>query len=178
MRKVHEKSILLGIGIGMIITAIVGMIYSSGTETQKELTKEEIISRAKTYGLIEPVRILDKDNSEATDSTAADTTSEKSPGVSTVSPASNEAAEKTSTANKDNTSTDTNERNIVINIEDGHTSSDVMKQLLNKGIIANEKDFTNTIHTYKATRKIISGTYKFKKNEDVEYLVKKICGIK
>ncbi len=178
MRKVHEKSILLGIGIGMIITAIAGMIYSGGTGTQKELTKDEIISRAKSYGLIEPVKLLNENNSAATDSTAADTTSEKSPGVSTVSQSSTEVADKTSTANKEKTSTDTNERNIVIKIEDGHISNEVMKQLLDKGIITNEKDFTNVIYSYKATRKIISGTYKFKKNEDLDYLVKTICGIK
>ncbi|AEY66550.1 ABC transporter substrate-binding protein [Clostridium sp. BNL1100] len=175
MRKVHEKSILLGIGIGMIITAIAGMIYSGGT--QKELTKDEIISRAKSYGLIEPVKLLNENNSAA-DSTVADTTSEKSPGVSTVSQASTEVADKASTANKEKTGTDTNERNIVIKIEDGHISNEVMKQLLDKGIITSEKDFTNVIHSYKASRKIISGTYKFKKNEDLDYLVKKICGIK
>ncbi len=177
MRKVHEKSILLGIGIGMIITAIAGMIYSGGTQ-QKELTKDEIISRAKSYGLIEPVKLLNKDNSEAADSTVAGTTSEKSPGTSTVSEASTVVSDKTSTENKEKTSTDTDERNIVIKIEDGHISNEVMKQLLNKGIITSEKDFTNVIHSYKASRKIISGTYKFKKNEDLDYLVKKICGIK
>lgn len=175
MRKVHEKSILLGIGIGMIITAIAGMIYSGGT--QKDLTKNEIISRAKGYGLIEPVKLLNENNSAA-DSTATDTTSEKSPGVSTVSQPSKEVADKTSTENKDKTSTDDKERNIVVKIEDGHISEDVMKQLFDKGIITSEKDFTNVINSYKASRKIISGTYKFKKNEDLDYLVKKICGIK
>ncbi len=175
MRKVHEKSILLGIGIGMIITAIAGMIYSGGTH--KELTKDEIISRAKSYGLIEPVKILNE-NSSAADSTVAYATNEKSPGSSTVSQASTEVADKTSTPSKDKTSTDTNERNIVIKIEDGHISNEVMEQLLDKGIITSKKDFTNVIHSYKASRKIISGTYKFKKNEDLDYLVKKICGIK
>ncbi len=176
MRKVHEKSILLGIGIGMIITAIAGMIYSGGT--QKELSKDEIISRAKSYGLIEPVKILNENNSEAADSTVAYATNEKSPGASTVSQASTEVADKTSTPSKDKTSADTNERNIVIEIEDGHISQEVTEQLLDKGIITSEKDFTNVIHSYKASRKIISGTYKFKKNEDLDYLVKKICGIK
>ncbi|ACL76364.1 ABC transporter substrate-binding protein [Ruminiclostridium cellulolyticum] len=176
MRKVHEKSILLGIGIGMIITAIAGLIYSAGT--QKELTKDEIISRAKSYGLIEPVKILNENNSAA-DSTVAVTTPEKStPAVSTSSQASTEENKKTDTAKPSKTGTVTNERNIAIKIERGNTAVDVMKQLLNKGVITSEKDFSDMVYSYRASRKIVSGTYMFKKNEDLAYIVKKICGFK
>jgi hypothetical protein len=198
MRKVHEKSILLGIGIGMIITAIAGMIYSAGTH--KELTREEIISRAKGYGLIEPVKILNNDsaaadstaaeNTGATDTSVNDTSSKASPSKAAsdkgnVSAGTAGETQRTDAAEPpdDNSKTGTDEnkvsgRNIKITIEDGYTSKEIMKQLLDKGIITSEKDFTSVMISYNASRKIISGTYTFKKNEDLVYLVKTICDIK
>ncbi len=77
MRKVHEKSVILGIGIGMIITAIAGMIFSAGTT--KELSKQEIISIAKSkYGLVEKIPFLNY-NSEASEvSSSSDSNTTKS----------------------------------------------------------------------------------------------------
>lgn len=174
MRKMHEKSILLGIGIGMIITAIAGIIYSAGTP--KELSKNEIISRAKTYGLIEPTKLLNNGNPVSDSTASASTTAKQTPGASTATPSSTQDTKKADTVKSDQTID--GERNIVITIEDGHISKEVTKQLLDKGIITSEKEFSDVINSYKASRKIISGTYKFKKNEDLDYLVKKICGIK
>lgn len=49
MRKFHIKSILLGIGIGIILTSLIGIIYSAGRDDK--LTREEIISKAEQYGM-------------------------------------------------------------------------------------------------------------------------------
>ena len=64
MRKVHEKSIILGIGIGMIITSIAGMIYSGGVKKDikaEDLSKDEVIRLAKSYGMIEKVQLIESD---------------------------------------------------------------------------------------------------------------------
>ncbi len=52
MSQFHIKSILLGIGIGIIITAIASMIYLAGRDPMNELTKEEIIRQAEKYGMV------------------------------------------------------------------------------------------------------------------------------
>ena len=52
MRGFHIKSIILGIGIGIILTAIIGLIYSMGN-VPNEPSKEEIIAKAKQYGMVE-----------------------------------------------------------------------------------------------------------------------------
>lgn len=52
MSQFHLKSILLGIGIGIIITAIASMIYLAGRDPMKGLTKDEIISQAEKYGMV------------------------------------------------------------------------------------------------------------------------------
>ena len=67
MRRVHEKSIILGIGIGMILTSIAGLVYSGGEtggQTEK-LTKEEVIRLAKSYGLVEPVHLIEDESAAA-----------------------------------------------------------------------------------------------------------------
>ena len=157
MRKVHEKSIVLGVGIGMIITAIAGMIFSAGTN--KELSKAEIISLAKGYGLIEQVKFLNDENSASTNSASE----------SSLAPSS-------STTTIDSSS-DNTERNVIIEIKDGYKSQDVIDILLEKGVITNGEDFSATMDLYKASTSINIGKFKFKKNEDLDYVVKTICNL-
>jgi len=59
MRRFHIKSILLGIGIGIILTAIIGLIYSMG-ELPPELSKAVIIEKAKQYGMVEKSILIEE----------------------------------------------------------------------------------------------------------------------
>ncbi|QNU68414.1 ABC transporter substrate-binding protein [Ruminiclostridium herbifermentans] len=192
MRRLHEKSIVLGIGIGMIITSIAGMIYSAGT--QKELTREEIISKAKAYGLIEPTTFINNNTSDNTKaaldkntSNNTETANETSSNTSTTSEKADEtttpnnAADKTGTNNQQEPEKSENleaERNISIAVQRGFGSKQVAKLLLEKGVITSEAEFDAALASYKATQKIRTGTYLFKKNEDLDYIVKTICKFK
>lgn len=48
--RFHIRSFLLGIGIGIIITSIINMIYLAGRDPFEGLTREQIIQRAEEYG--------------------------------------------------------------------------------------------------------------------------------
>ncbi|HOQ00951.1 MAG TPA: hypothetical protein PK604_09065 [Acetivibrio clariflavus] len=50
MHKFHIKSILLGIGMGIILTAFISIIYLAGN--QPTMSREEIIERARQYGMV------------------------------------------------------------------------------------------------------------------------------
>lgn len=50
MRKFHIKSILLGIGMGIVLTAFISIIYSAGN--QPTMSREDIIERARQYGMV------------------------------------------------------------------------------------------------------------------------------
>lgn len=193
MRKVHEKSILLGIGIGMIITSIAGMIYSGGT--QKELSKEEIISLAKQYGLVEPVKFLKDDKAADNTNVAPNTqssstkTASNTNAVSNTKTASNtnSAANSTEADKSEAAKTTNNEiqaestaapRNIKIVVQSGSGSKKVANDLLNKGVITSIAEFNSALASYKATYKIRVGTYWFRKNDDLQYIVKTICKFK
>ena len=166
MRKVHEKSIFLGIGIGMIITAIVGMIFSAGSP--KELSKAEIISLAKGYGLIVQPKLINEESSDSTDSASESTTAKNTTADSTAS---------LSTIASDSSSNNT-ERNIVIEIKKGYNSQDVIDTLLEKAVITSGEDFSAVLNSYNASKIILVGNYKFKKNEDMNYIVRTICNLK
>jgi len=183
MRKVHEKSVLLGIGIGMIITAIAGMIFSTGN--QKELSKEEIISRAKGYGLVEQVKIINEDNlntSTATSAAIAQNTAAAS-AESTVAKPSTAAvsSEPKKEPVKEQSSTNANSNNvrdIKIEVLYSYGSRQVTDELLEKGVITDKEKFTKVLDSYNAATKIRTGTFMFKKNDDLDYIVKTICKMK
>ena len=209
MRKTHGRSIALGIGIGMIITSIAGMIFTNGT--QEEMTKEEIIALAKSYGMIEKTPLILKDEATSTSAISGDS-------VSTADSAKDSSKDSTEDTNKDsskdstgdsakdtskdsssketipgttmdkssessfessqNNSSVSNQRNIQIVIADGAKSQHVIADLLDKGVITSEREMIATFNKYNANTRINVGKFMFKKNEDLDYIVKTICGIK
>lgn len=52
MNSFHVKSVLLGIGIGIIIAATASMIYVAGKDPMEDLTEQQIISQAEKYGMV------------------------------------------------------------------------------------------------------------------------------
>ncbi|OPX44559.1 hypothetical protein CLHUN_15530 [Ruminiclostridium hungatei] len=182
MKKVHEKSIVLGIGIGMIITAIAGLIYSGGDNTGTQagkLSKEEIIRLAKGYGMIEPVHLINDE--EAGAQTGSSTSAAVQTGGTATDTGVSGSESSGSTGGK---SADTQaageagERNINVAIKQGFDSSKVIDVLLESGVISNKDKFAEVLDSYQASTKIKIGQYSFRKNDDYEYIVKTICNIK
>jgi hypothetical protein len=64
MEKFHIKSIILGVGIGTVITAITSMVYLAGVDPSKSLSKDEIIQLAKQYGMVESKGIIVDDSNK------------------------------------------------------------------------------------------------------------------
>ena len=67
MSNFHVKSILLGIGIGIILTATASMIYMAGRDPMKDLTEQQIISQAEKYGMIKESLLQDGTDDEKTE---------------------------------------------------------------------------------------------------------------
>lgn len=64
MNKFHIKNILLGMGIGVVLTSLTGIIYSAGMEP--EMSREEIVARARQYGMVSSSEMIKKDEPEDT----------------------------------------------------------------------------------------------------------------
>jgi len=52
MRNFHIKSVILGIGIGIVITSIVSIIYTAGLNPLEELDEKDIDKLCSMYGLV------------------------------------------------------------------------------------------------------------------------------
>lgn len=52
MNKYNIKSIVLGIGIGIIFTSVLSLIYFAGFGQNENISKNEIIRRAEGYGMV------------------------------------------------------------------------------------------------------------------------------
>ena len=64
MSKISIKSVMLGIGIGIIITATAGIIYTAGRDPMKELTEQQIITQAEKYGMVRSQILQSKTEAE------------------------------------------------------------------------------------------------------------------
>lgn len=51
MTSFSVKNILLGAGIGIIVTSIAGMIYFAGLDPLKNLSENDLIKLEQRYGL-------------------------------------------------------------------------------------------------------------------------------
>lgn len=70
----EKKYYLRGLGLGMIVTAVImGIALSGGTKT-REMTDEEVIARAKELGMTEDARLLESSEEEGEPEPAKDDT--------------------------------------------------------------------------------------------------------
>ncbi|HOV26859.1 MAG TPA: hypothetical protein PK566_10945 [Pseudobacteroides sp.] len=59
MINFNIKSIILGIGIGIIITSLISIIYLAGNDSKYTISDEEIIRRAEKMGMVKATSVPD-----------------------------------------------------------------------------------------------------------------------
>lgn len=144
MKSFHIKSILLGIGIGIILTSIVSMIFMAGANSNApKMSDSEIIEKAKSLGLTEPSSIFDG-TPEDSKKASADPVVQPQSAIQEIS----------------------------ITIEEGDTSGSVGEKLLESGLIDNTKTFESELDHMELTSKIHIGQYKIKKGTDIKGIIK------
>lgn len=92
MEKFNIKSIIMGIGIGIVITSFISIIYLAGGSPKVELSDEEIIREALQLGMVKAEDAVKNDDAQKNknsgqiqdnmdnigDDTSVDTSKEKS----------------------------------------------------------------------------------------------------
>lgn len=104
----EKKYYLRGLGLGMIVTAVImGIALSGGTKT-REMTDDEVIARAKELGMTEDTRLLEPTGEEKEESALPQTPVRKDIAVKSEAEA---AAQKKDEAKNDASSdTDTEDK--------------------------------------------------------------------
>lgn len=172
MKNFHLKSILIGIGMGAILTAIISMIYMAGPNPyNNKLTDKEIIDKAKKLGMIEANSVLIRSGQSDTkletdiiDSTA-DTNTKNS--ESSKNSSSNTQINPTAQPNQP-------EPEMILNVVKGDTSEMVTDKLIKVNLISNKKEFIDELTKMGLTMEINIGQYKIKKGTAIKEIIRVI----
>lgn len=164
MKNFHVKSMILGIGIGLIITSIISIIYLAGMKPSSQMSKEEIIKKAREYGMIDSSELIIKNkgsNTEANSEQKKDNTADVK-------------IDETVKQKENLQQAAVEGREIKISIEPGDSSEVVADKLLKAGLINDKTAFVNKLTDMGLATGIFVGEFKFKKGSDLEAIIKRI----
>jgi hypothetical protein len=171
MNSFHIKSIILGIGIGIVMTSIISIIYFAGVVPEK-LSKEEIIQLAEKYGMVKSESII-KDNAEGQ---GIQTENAQKENLSS-STNKQEVSTKPSTAETKPAETKPAETKpsvgtVLVIVNQGDSSEKVGEKLVYAGLIKDKRLFTDEIGKRGLSGSIEVGEYKINNGEDIDTIIK------
>lgn len=156
--------LLLGIGLGIIITSSMNIVFNKAEKT--EYTDEQIKEKAKSLGMISIKENIENNDKEKTEKPKQEPKAEVNPEIKT------ESSTETSAPS---TQVKTEHKNITITRED--TASSIISKLKQTGIIENEEEFKNLVIKYNFQRKFRSGTYQLEKGMTYQDVLRKLIHV-
>jgi hypothetical protein len=150
MRKFHIKSLVLGVGIGIVITSVVSMIYLAGMDPSKALSEEEIVKLASQYGMVHSTSVLTEPPSLPEKERVNSKVEEEEPKVE---------EEKHE------------EIEVSIRVVYGDSSEKVADKLFNAGLIESKEAFIKELVDSGLTRSIRVGEYSIRKGLDIKDII-------
>lgn len=177
MYRFHIKSMVLGIGIGIVITSFIGIIYSAGMESGAN--REKIIEATALPVIIEENSTTDyADNMKEEEKAVEDVFQMASNGDE------NQNNETPVPANEPTASTNEVQPSpakpisdeVILKIVSGDTSETVADKLFALGVIDDAELFNNKMTAMKLNASIQVGEFKVNKGEDMAEVIRKICG--
>lgn len=142
MKKVNIYFVLLGIGIGALIS---GMAFKMNPVPKAELTDQEIVERARELGMVGIKEHIENSSAQEDQDPQEDSKEERSPGEETV------------------------EANI--SVSQGEHSEAVADKLLNAKLIDDKKSFVSFVSEKNAGRSFRQGTYTIKSGSSYEEIL-------
>ena len=196
------KYYLLGLGIGMIVTALIlGISFSSRQEQAQTMTDDQIRERAAELGMVDSSELtlaaLQNGAMQPTESTPQETQTQNSPEAATEpeetqTPETNTEPEVTVTPEVTNepettvtpeatpepeaTKVPEQTQTAGITINRGDDSGSVSRRLYEAGLVENAKAFDNYLCNNGYSRSINPGTYEIVPGTSEEEIAKIITG--
>lgn len=196
------KYYLRGLGIGMIVTALIlGISFSSRQEQAQTMTDDQIRERAAELGMVDSSELtlaaLQNGAMQPTESTSQETQTQNSPEAATEpeetqTPETNTEPEVTITPEVTNESETTvtpeatpepeatkvpeQTQTDGITINTGDDSGSVSRRLYEAGLVENAKAFDNYLCNNGYSRNINPGTYEIVPGTSEEEIAKIITG--
>ena len=190
-RYMERKYYLRGLGIGIVVTAIIMGIATSG---KRGMTDEEIIARAKKLGMVENTVLSEKTEEEAeteadVDIANAEDATEKSAIEETKKPETSteqkqnttEETKKPETSTEQQTTDDKKEditsavvKTITVNSGDG--SYTVAKKLAEAGVVTSAENFDTYLCQNGYDKKLRTGNFSIPADASDEQIARIVTG--
>lgn len=190
-RYMERKYYLRGLGIGIVVTAIIMGIATSG---KRGMTDEEIIARAKELGMVENTVLSEKTEEEAETEAAVDianteNATEKSAIEETKKPETSEeqkentteetekpetSTERQTTADKKEDITSAVVKTITVNSGDG--SYTVAKKLAEAGVVTSAENFDTYLCQNGYDKKLRTGNFSIPADASDEQIARIVTG--
>ena len=174
MSRFNVKSILLGVGIGIVLMSIISMIYLAGMDPAKNLTEEEILKLAEKYDLVKRSDIINDSTAILSTSEENNTAENTTPGSESLS--TNTATGKLDTEKPDKTIAKESETSaqVTITISEGATSEKIAAQLFEDGLIKDTSEFVKLLGDMGLEDNIQIGVFKINKNASMKEIAETI----
>ncbi|HHV29898.1 MltG/YceG/YrrL family protein [Acetivibrio mesophilus] len=179
MSKFYIKNILLGIGIGIVLTTLTGIIYSAGMEPQ--MSKEEIMAMARQYGMVSSSEMIKEDEQKEPELAGT----EEIQAEPTLDPGNAEEMQAEPTkdpANVEEIKAEPTEdpgaiekMQVKIAVAPGDNPNDIARKLLEKGLIDSPDSFVNEIKAMNLQRSMQVGEYTIEEGTDITTIIRVIC---
>ncbi|MCX7747027.1 MAG: endolytic transglycosylase MltG [Clostridia bacterium] len=154
MKNFHIKSLLLGLGLGVILTSMISMIYMAGANPGSALSRNEIIEAAKQYGMVESSELIKKESPKLLAGNDPEKDEKKSETVEPVEPKDKAKKPEPTPIPPE----------VSLSINSGDTPSIVADKLLKEGLIPSKEAFIGEMVKAGKTNGIVVGQYKIKRN--------------
>ncbi|MCX7922405.1 MAG: endolytic transglycosylase MltG [Clostridia bacterium] len=173
MQNFSIKSIVLGVGIGIILTSIISMIYLAGATPQ--MSKDEIIAKAKEYGMVNSYELRQSQIPQAQeDANKVVVSATPTPQISTSTPIPNTPA-PTATPTAAPKAAGVNGTNVArIKIVRGDSGESVGRKLVEAGLVNNKYTFTRELSNMGLKNLLKPGEYTIAKGTDLKSIIKTI----
>ncbi len=156
MGRLIGKDILLGVGIGVLISAMAVGFFGNGNP---RMSQAEIIEKAREIGMKFPG---EAGTAKADTGIARTEVGMGENGAGTASTNSVEAPSRPANVRK------------MVTLIEGLTAAQIARMLRTHGAIGNEEEFLAEAERRGFTRQLIAGNYWFKQDEPVEIVVDRL----
>lgn len=160
MQKMKLAYFLRGLGVGMVFVTVVMAVSMKENKTivQKEMTKEQIIQKAKEYGMTEGIgmkvdQIFDATQTSEPTQAPKEEAQEKPTEEILVEPGATKKFE----------------------VFSGQTAGEIAKELENQGLVEDAEQFHKFLDEEGYTTKLIAGKHNISINGSYEQIAKQLC---
>lgn len=172
MRVFHIKSILLGIGIGVVLTSVISMIYLAGRNPNEYISQDYIRAEAKKLGMIEGTEVINDSPKTVSDNKQEQEKTEEVKKQEPAKPVQDKEVNAATPVKKQ----EEKPVQIKITVNPGDSSEKVADRLLAAGLIKDKAVFVKELSRLGLASEINIGEFKITEGTQIRGIIKVLTG--